>query len=134
VAPRPRAPVHRGCPPDPGVCGRAPLITAIAGLLLGGLAVNFITRALQDRRAANQLEFGLIGEITETASSLYHHIAMYTRAQTDVGAGPAKPVDDQETSELRKKLLEQYPVSRAKAEVVQARLKAYFTSTRLCPG
>jgi hypothetical protein len=100
-----------------------PLTTAVVGLLLVGLAINFVTRAVQDRRAANELKYGLISEITETASTLYHHIVQYDRAKID----PA----DEEYKRLRKKLLDQYPTSRAQAEVLQARLTVYFEDPRV---
>ena len=43
----------------------APLVTAVFGLLLAGLVINLLTRALQDRRTANQLKYDLLGQITD---------------------------------------------------------------------
>lgn len=109
-----------------------PLITAVVGLLLVGLAVNFVTRAVQDRRAANELKYGLISEITETASTLYHHIIQYNRAQTGAAdSARDKAEADDECKRMRQKLLDQYPTTRAKAEVLQARLTAYFEEPRV---
>src|SRR5690242_7169277 len=107
-----------------------PVVSAIAGVLLAGLVVNYITRAAQDRRAESQLRRELISEIIETASTLYHHITSYARAKADAAdaaeSAPDTPAAGEEPGELRKKLLEQYPASRAKGEVIQARLKVYF--------
>lgn len=104
-----------------------PLITAIFGLLIVGLAINRYTRALQDRRIDNELKYGLISEITDTASTLYHHILMYDRARAEAGdADGSESADTEELHELRKKVLEQYPASRAKADTLEERLTAYF--------
>jgi hypothetical protein len=112
-----------------------PVVSAIAGVLLAGLVVNYITRAAQDRRAESQLRRELISEIIETASTLYHHITSYARAKADAAdaaeSAPDTPAAGEEPGELRKKLLEQYPASRAKGEVIQARLKVYFDEPRV---
>jgi len=109
-----------------------PLITAVVGLLLAGLAVNFVTRGVQDRRAAKELKYGLISEITETASFLYHHIVQYNRARTDpVDSACDKAAADEECKILRKELLFQYVTTRAQAESLEARLTAYFEEPHL---
>ena len=113
-----------------------PLVTAIAVTLLAGLLVNFITRASQDRRAENQLRYELISQIIETASTLYHHITLYMRARPKTDAESVDSArdngpDSNEPDQLRNKLREEYPVSRARAEVIQARLKIYFQEPRV---
>lgn len=106
----------------------APLVTAVVGLLLVGLAINFITRGLQDRRAAKELKYTLISETTETASTLYNHITWYS--QFRVGSARDVQGDDQEIAE-RLSLKNQYITGRAKAEVLEARLAAYFDEPRV---
>ena len=109
-----------------------PLVTAIVGLLIAGLAINRYTRALQDRRIDNELKYGLISEITDTASTLYHHILMYDRARAGAGdAEDSQPVDTEELRELRKKVLEQYPASRARADTLEEWLTAYFADSHV---
>lgn len=89
----------------------APLVTAVFGLLLAGLVINLLTRALQDRRTANQLKYDLLGQITEVASTLFHY------------AG--------ELDELRKELLARHATGRTQTDVLEARLAAYFEEPRV---
>lgn len=103
-----------------------PLVTAIFGLLLVGLAVNYLTRVLQDRRTANQLKYDLISQITEIASTIFHYAGMYREARTT-----ADSRTDEELTELRKKLLEQYAAGRTQTDVLEARLGAYFDEPRV---
>jgi len=116
---------------EAGINAIGPLIAAIFGLL----GVNFISRAYQERREANNLKHQLIDDMTKTASILYHQIGMYSRARYDLRAEaqhgcPSSP-DDQELRELRKRLLDLYPESRAAAEVIEARLVSYFEDPRI---
>jgi adenylate kinase family enzyme len=109
-----------------------PLITAVFGLLLVGLAVNFITRAVQDRRTAIQIKYRLISEITVTASTLYHHTIQYYQSRDGAADSTRdKTAADDEYKKMREKLLDQYPTTRAQAEVLQARLTAYFEEPRV---
>lgn len=114
-----------------GLNAVGPLITTVLGFLLLVVAANLVTRRFQDRRAANELKYGLISDMTETAGTLYHQIGMYLRAQSDAAHHAETSTDDQEVRELRKALLAQYPRSRAEAEVLQARLTAYFGEPRI---
>ena len=54
-----------------------PLVTAVFGLLLVGLAVNYLTRVLQDRRTASQLKYDLVSQMTEVASTILHYAGLY---------------------------------------------------------
>ena len=103
-----------------------PLVTAVFGLLLVGLAVNYLTRVLQDRRIANQLKYDLISQITEIASTILHYEGMYREARTSADSQTV-----QELAELRKKLLEQYAAGRAQTDVLETRLGAYFDEPRI---
>jgi hypothetical protein len=110
-----------------GVNSVGPLVSAVVGLLIVGLAVNRYTGASQDRRIDSEFRYELISEITDAASTLFHQIAMYDRAR-----GGVDDLDDtaseanEEVREQRRKLLELYPVSRARTDVLEERLAAYF--------
>jgi len=111
-----------------------PLVTAIFGLLLVGLAVNYLTRVLQDRRTTNQLKYDLLSQITEIASTIFHYAGMYRQARTTTDSAEYTDTivrTDQELAELRKKLLEQYATGRAETDVLEARLGAYFDDPRI---
>lgn len=108
----------------------SPLVTAIFGLLLAGVVVNLLTRALQDRRTSNQLKYDLLSQITEVASTLFHHAGLYHRARADArnlpeGAGNIVR-SDEELDGLRKELLVQHAAGRARTDILEARLGAYF--------
>jgi hypothetical protein len=112
----------------------APLVTAVFGLLIAGIAVNFLARILQDRRAANELKHELISQMTETASTLYHYIGLYGRAKADAElyvTHEGSREENMELSELRKSLQKEYVTGRAQAEVIEARLAAYFDESRV---
>ena len=108
----------------------APLVTAVFGLLLAGVVVNLLTRALQDRRTSDQLKYELLSQITEVASTLFHNAGLYHRARAEAdnsAAGTGKIVrSNQELDELRKELLAQHTAGRTQTDVLEARLAAYF--------
>jgi hypothetical protein len=79
-----------------GVNAAGPLVTAVVGLLIVGLAVNRYTSASQDRKMDNE---------------------------------PSQ--SNEELRELRRRMLEQYPPSRARADVLEERLAAYFADPRV---
>jgi len=114
-----------------GLNAAGPLITTVLGFLLLVVAANFVTRRFQDRRATSELKYGLIRDMTETASTLYHQIGMYLRAKNEAAHYAETSADDQEVRELRKSVLAQYPKSRAEAEVLEARLTGYFRERRV---
>ena len=113
----------------------APLVTAVFGVLLVGIVVNLLTRALQDRRTANQLKYDLLSQITEVASSLFHYAGLYHRARVDAAnlAASAGSIirNDQELDELRKELLTQHATGRARTDTLEVRLSAYFDEPRV---
>ena len=110
----------------------SPLITAVFGVLLVGVVVNLLTRALQDRRTANQLKYDLLSQITEVASNLFHYAGLYHRARVDAAnlTSSAGSIirSDQELDELRKELLAQHTTGRTRTDVLEAQLAAYFES------
>ncbi len=113
----------------------APLVTAVFGLLLAGLVINLLTRALQDRRTANQLKYDLLGQITEVASTLFHYAGLYHRARAEaanptVGAGNIVK-SNKELDEVRKELLARHATGRTQTDVLEARLAAYFEEPRV---
>jgi hypothetical protein len=108
----------------------SPLVTAIFGLLLAGVVVNLLTRALQDRRTSNELKYDLLSQITEVASTLFHHAGLYHRARADArnsseGAGHIVR-SHEELDDLRKELLAQHAAGRTRTDILEARLGAYF--------
>ena len=111
-----------------------PLVTAVFGLLLVGLAVNYLTRVLQDRRTESQLKYDLVSQMTEVASTLLHYAGLYRQAREAANLpdlGDEIVGSAQELAELRKKLLEQYAAGRAQTDVLEARLGAYFDEPRI---
>ena len=92
----------------------------------------FITRKAQERRAdsqsreertraENQLRFQLIGQMTETASSLYMATQYFWRKKVE-------NISPDELDQRRKELDEQYRASRVLGEVIERQLEAYFLS------
>lgn len=111
-----------------------PLVAAVVGTLIIGTFVNWITRKAQERRAdnqvrderiraQNQLRLQLIGEMTETASTLYIATQNFWRKKDVEGIGA------DELAKHRGKLDEEYRASRVRGEVIERRLEAYFSST-----
>jgi hypothetical protein len=114
----------------------APLVTAVFGLLLAGLVINLLTRALQDRRTANQLKYDLLSQITEVASTLFHYAGLYHRARAEATANPTVGTgniikNNKELDELRKEFLTQHATGRTQTDVLEARLAAYFEEPRV---
>jgi hypothetical protein len=107
-------------------------VTAVAGTLIIGSFVAWITRKAQERRAnnllqeerihaENQLRLQLIGQMTEAASSLYMATQHYWRKKER-----EEGVSNEELAEHRKELDQQYRASRVEGEVVERQLEAYF--------
>jgi hypothetical protein len=111
-----------------------PLVTAVFGLLVVGLAVNYLTRVLQDRRNASQLKYDLVSQMTEIASTILHYAGMYREARmapdsTESRDGIGQP--NQDLAELRSKLHELYAAGRAQTDKLEALLGAYFDEPRI---
>lgn len=111
-----------------------PLVTAVVGTLIIGTFVARITRKAQERRAdhqlheerirtQNQLRLQLIGQMTETASSLYIATQNFWRKKH------VEQVGDDELAQYWAELDQQYAASRVEGEVLERRLEAYFLST-----
>jgi hypothetical protein len=111
-----------------------PLVTAVAGTLIIGTFVAWITRKAQERRADNQLReertraeyqlrLQLIGQMTEVASSLYMATQNFWRKRN------VERVGSEELDQHRKELDQQYRASRVLGEVIERRLEAYFLSS-----
>jgi hypothetical protein len=103
-----------------------PLVTAVFGLLLVGLGVDYLTRVLQDRRTAGQLKYDLVSRMTEVASTILHYAGMYREART-----AADSKTDQQLAELRKNFLEQFAAGPAQTDVLEVLLGAYFDEPRI---
>jgi hypothetical protein len=109
-----------------------PLVTVILGTLIIGGLIQLITNRAQNRRAKedqkleqrrsdNALRHELLSDMTEAASALYLAAQRYSRAKRDRSAQA-----QQELSDARKALYEQYHKSRTLGEILESRLSAYF--------
>jgi len=110
-----------------------PLVTAVVGTLIIGVFVARITRKAQERRADNQLQeeriraqnqlrLELIGQMTESASSLYMATQNFWRKKE------IEKVGNDALAKHREELDQQYRASRVVGEVIERRLEAYFLS------
>jgi hypothetical protein len=112
-----------------------PLVTVILGtLIIGGLIQLITTRAqnrrarddqkLEQRRSDNALRHELLTDMTDAASALYLATQNYWRAKTST-----PPLTQQELSDARNALDEQYHKSRTRGEILETRLSAYFEAS-----
>jgi hypothetical protein len=64
-----------------GLNAVGPFVTAIVGSFLIGILVQAITRGAQERRAARELRYGLIAELTGVAAKLHVLLQIYLRTK-----------------------------------------------------
>jgi hypothetical protein len=79
---------------------------------------------LEQRRSDNALRHELLSDMTEAASALYLAAQRYSRAKRDKSS-----LAQQELSDARKALSEQYHKSRTLGEILESRLSAYFEAS-----
>jgi hypothetical protein len=131
-----------------------PLVTVILGTLIIGGLIQLITSRSQNRRAKeeqrleqrrsdNNLRHELLSDMTEAASALYLATQRYWRAKRDKQERESswrarrswwprrgkQALVVQEVSDARKALDDQYHKSRARGEILESRLSAYFASS-----
>jgi hypothetical protein len=135
------------CPRDNAV---GPFVTAIVGSFLIGILVQAITRGAQERRAARELRYDLIAELTGVAAKLHVLLQMYRRTKhlteeaeqsmppqrrwwsrhpTQATRQPELAASWDRVRELRTELDEQYLECRRDGEVLEARLVAHFVDS-----
>ena len=122
-----------------------PLITVILGTLIIGGLIQLITSRAQNRRAKeerrleqqrsdNDLRHELLADMTESASALYlatqrHWRARREKAEWAKQTRAERAQIEQEISDARKFLDDQYHESRKRGETLESRLSAYFQTS-----
>jgi hypothetical protein len=135
-----------------GLNAVGPFVTAIVGSLLIGILVQAITRGAQERRAARELRYALIAELTGVAAKLHVLLQMYRRTKnlteeaqqsmarqrrwwsrhrTQATHPSELAASWDRVRELRTELDDQYLECRRDGEVLEARLVAHFVDTRV---
>ena len=64
-----------------GLNAVGPFVTAIVGSLFIGILVQTITRGAQERRAARELRYALIAELTGVAAKMHVVLQIYQRTK-----------------------------------------------------
>ncbi|MGH3043832.1 MAG: hypothetical protein ACRDM2_03815 [Gaiellaceae bacterium] len=96
-----------------------PVFTVLIGTLLVGLVVARVTRKAQERREDHALRERLVGEVTETATSLYLATQHYWRAKKSGLSGDA-------LAHVREALDRRYLEARQSGFVLERLLELHF--------
>jgi hypothetical protein len=135
-----------------GLNAVGPFVTAIVGSFLIGILVQAITRGAQERRAARELRYDLIAELTGVAAKLHVLLQMYLRTKRlteeaqqstppqhrwrfrhpiQATRQPELAASWDRVRQLGAELDERYLECRRDGEVLEARLVAHFVDSRV---